>query len=81
MPITIAPRNYLVSHPAWTGRGSGELKMGIKKTAPVAFRKSGVATGTAPLAITAARFFGLDAGDWSMIFLGLALSALLLALA
>ncbi len=55
-------------------------KMGIQKTVPVAFRKSGVATGTAPLAITVARLFGLDAGDWSMILLGLALSGLLLAL-
>ena len=54
--------------------------MGVRKTVPVALEKSGVATGAAPLYITAARFFGLDAGDWSMIFVGLALSGLLLAL-
>ena len=54
--------------------------MGIQKTVPVAFGKSGVATATAPLAITVARLFGLDTGDWSMILLGLALSSLLLAL-
>ena len=54
--------------------------MGLQKTVPVAFKKSGVATGTAPLAITVARLFGLDAGDWSMIFIGLGLTALLLVL-
>ena len=63
------------------GSGKRGTKMGVQKTVPVAFKKSGVATGTAPFAITVARLFGLDAGDWSMIFLGLALSALLLALA
>jgi hypothetical protein len=57
------------------------MKMGEQKTVPVAFRKSGVATGTAPLAITVGRLFGLDAGDWSMILFGVAMSALLLALA
>jgi hypothetical protein len=36
-----------------------------------------MATGAA---ITAARLFGLDAGDWSMILFGVALAALLLAL-
>ena len=55
--------------------------MGEQKTVPVAFRKSGVVTDTASVAITAPRLFGLDAGDWSMILLGLALSALLLVLA
>jgi hypothetical protein len=54
--------------------------MGMRRTVPVAFGKSGVATGTAPLAITVSRLFGLDTGDWSMILLGLALSGLLLAL-
>jgi hypothetical protein len=64
------------------GSGKRGTKMGIQKTVvPVAFRNSGVATGTAPFAITVARLFGLDAGDWSMIFIGLALSAVLLALA
>jgi hypothetical protein len=55
------------------------MKMVLRETVSVAFEKSGVATGAAPLAITAARFFGLDAGDWSMIFVGLALSGFLLA--
>ena len=45
----------------------GECKVGRRKTASVALANSGVATGAAPLAIAAARFFGLDAGDWSMI--------------
>jgi hypothetical protein len=40
----------------------------------VTFSQSGVA-------ITVVRLFGLDAGDWSMILLGLALSALLLVYA
>ena len=61
--------------------GKRGMKMGVPETVPVAFERSGVATGTAPLAITVARFSGLDAGDWSLIFVGLALSALLLALA
>jgi hypothetical protein len=55
--------------------------MSEEKTVSVAFRKSGVATEVAPHAIAIARLFGLDAGDWSMILLGLALAALLLALA
>jgi hypothetical protein len=62
------------------GLGKRGVKMGVRQTVPVAFEKSGVVTGAAPLAITAARFFGLDAGDWSMIFVGLALSGLFLAL-
>ncbi len=53
--------------------------MGEGQTVPVGFEKSGVATGAAPFAITAARFFGLDAGDWSLIFVGLVLSGLFLA--
>ena len=57
------------------------MKVWVRATVPVVFEKSGVTTGTAPLAISAARFFGLDAGDWSMILLGLALTAVLLALA
>jgi|HubBroStandDraft_2_1064218.scaffolds.fasta_scaffold1926885_1 hypothetical protein len=60
--------------------GKKGIKMGDERTVPVVFRKSGVTTDTAPLAITVARLFGLDAGDWSMILLGLALSALLLVL-
>jgi hypothetical protein len=61
--------------------GKRGTKVGEHKTVPGAFRKSGVATGTAPFAITAVRLFGLDAGDWSMILLGLMLSAVLLTLA
>ena len=61
--------------------GKAGTKMWVQKTVPVAFRKSGVVTDTASVAITAPRLFGLDAGDWSMILLGLALSALLLVLA
>jgi hypothetical protein len=55
--------------------------MAERKTVPMAFSQSGVATDTASVAITVARLFGLDAGDWSMILLGLALSALLLVFA
>jgi hypothetical protein len=55
--------------------------MGEQKTVPVAFKKSGVATDTAFVAIRMARLFGLDAGDWSMILLGVALSAFILVLA
>jgi hypothetical protein len=60
--------------------GKRGVKMGVRQTVPVAFEKSGVATGAAPVSITGARLFGLDAGDWSMIFVGLALSGLFLAL-
>ena len=55
--------------------------MGKQQTMPIAFRKSGLASGTVPLGTTASRVFGLDAGDWSMILVGLALSALMLVLA
>lgn len=48
-----------------------------RKKTSVALTNSGMATGAA---ITAARLFGLDAGDWSMILFGVALAALLLAL-
>jgi hypothetical protein len=54
--------------------------MGVRQTVPVAFEKSGVATGADPFAVSAGRLFGLDAGDWSMIFVGLALSGFFLAL-
>jgi hypothetical protein len=68
--------------PSSLGRvGERGDKMGKLKTVLVAFKKSGVATDTASIAITVTRLFGLDAGDWSMILLGLALSALLLVLA
>jgi hypothetical protein len=57
------------------------MKMRERKTVPVAFRKSGVATDAASVAINVARLFGLDAGDSSMILLRRALSALLLVFA
>jgi hypothetical protein len=72
----------IASCPFQHGRvGKAGTKMGERTTVPVAFRKSGAATDTVSVAITVARLFGLDAGDWTMILLGLALSALLLALA
>lgn len=52
--------------------------MGGRQMAPVVSEKLGVATGAAP---PASRFFGLDVGDWSMIFVGLALSGFFLAFA
>jgi hypothetical protein len=57
------------------------MKMRERETVPVAFSQSGVATDTVSVAITGARLFGLDVGDWAMILLGLALSALLLTFA
>jgi len=54
--------------------------MGVKKT-PIVFRKLGVTTGTAPFTMTARRrLFGLDVGDWSMVFVSLAFIGLLLTL-
>lgn len=55
------------------------MTMGVRRTVPVACKQSGVATGVAPFAMSAARFLGLDAGDWSTIFVGLALSGFFLA--
>jgi hypothetical protein len=46
----------------------------------VAAEKSGVAAAANPAAVSPARLFGLDAGDWSMMFFGLVAVALLLAL-
>ena len=54
--------------------------MEIQKAILTAFRRSGAKTGTAPFAMTARRFFGLDVRDWSVLLLGLALVGLLLAL-
>jgi hypothetical protein len=55
--------------------------MGVRKLVKAAVKRLLVATSTAPFGLTATgRLFGLDAGDWSMIFVGLALSGLLLAL-
>lgn len=48
------------------------------RAASVAFKRSGLATEGGAAAISAGRLFGLDAGDWSMIALGLAFSVLLL---
>lgn len=56
----------------------GKGMMGGRQMAPVVSEKLGVATGAAP---PASRFFGLDVGDWSMIFVGLALSGFFLAFA
>lgn len=50
------------------------------KTASAAFKTQGMAAETATAVIGAGRLFGLDAGDWSMIAVGLALSAVLLIL-
>jgi hypothetical protein len=72
----------IASCPFQHGRvGKTGTKMWKRKTVPVAFGQSPVESHTASVAITVARLFGLDAGDWSMIFLGLALSGLLLAFA
>jgi hypothetical protein len=62
------------------GLGKRGMKMGVRQTVPVAFEKSGVAAGADPFAVGPGRFFGLDAGDWSTIFVGLALSGFFLAL-
>jgi hypothetical protein len=52
-----------------------------QRTIPTAFSRSGVeTTGTAPIPMTARRLCGLDVGDWSIIFFGIALVGLLLAL-
>jgi hypothetical protein len=56
------------------------MKMELRDAISVPFKDPGLKTAAAPLAVPAARFFGLDGGDWSTIFLGLALSGLLLAL-
>ena len=53
--------------------------MRVEKTVPVACETSGMAIGTAPHAMSVARLFGLDTGDWAMILCGLALSGLLFA--
>jgi hypothetical protein len=63
------------------GSGKSGTKDGGTEDGADGFQSVGVATDTASVAITVARLFGLDAGDWSMILLGLALSALLLVFA
>jgi hypothetical protein len=55
--------------------------MGVRKVVKTAVNRLRVATGIAPFALAApGRLFGLNAGDWSMILVGLALSGLVLAL-
>jgi uncharacterized membrane protein YczE len=54
--------------------------MSAQKTIPIAFTTSGADLGSAPFAVTARRLFGLDGGDWSIVFLGIALAGSLLAL-
>ena len=55
--------------------------MKARELGAAVFKKSAVASATGPCAAPATgRLLGLDIGDWSMIFLGLALSGLLLAL-
>lgn len=51
------------------------------KTGAGAFKNERVGLTAAPLAMAASgRLLGLDAGDWSMMVLGLALSGFLLVL-
>lgn len=54
--------------------------MRAQESAPPAVKNQDIALDAAPLATAAGRLFGLDAGDWSMVLLGLLLSGLLLAL-
>jgi hypothetical protein len=55
--------------------------MRVRKFIGAAVNRLRFATGTAPFALTAtSRFFGLNAGDWSMILVGLVLSGLVLTL-
>jgi hypothetical protein len=54
--------------------------MEAQKRSLIAFSRSGPEIRTAPFAMTARRFFGLDVGDWSIVLLGIALVSLMLAL-
>jgi hypothetical protein len=57
-------------------------KMNGNETGAAALKNPAIGLKTAPVTMTAAgRLLGLNAGDWSMIVLGLLLSALLMALA
>jgi len=52
-----------------------------RETVTAAFKNGAIGLRPAPLAMTAAgRLLGLNAGDWSIIVLGLLLSGLLMAL-
>jgi hypothetical protein len=63
-------------------RANVRVKMSRRETVPAAVENGTMGlAGVAPLAMTeSGRLLGLDAGDWSMILLGLVLSVLLLAL-
>lgn len=55
--------------------------MGTQESAAPAVKNQDMALRASPLAATAAgRLLGLDAGDWSMVLLGLVLTAVVLAL-
>ena len=59
----------------------GELKeMTVRPAISAASGNLGVTTGVAPLRITTGRFLCLNVGDWSVVFVGLGMAALLLAL-
>jgi hypothetical protein len=56
-------------------------EMSEQKPVPIGATTSAMALDAHPLAISAAaRLLGLDAGDWSIIIIGLAFSCLLLTL-
>jgi len=54
--------------------------MEAQKTIAMVFGRLGPENRTAPFAMTARRFFGLDVGDWAIVLLGIALVSLMLAL-
>jgi hypothetical protein len=59
----------------------GSMKaMEAQKTIAMVFSRLSPENRTAPFAMTARRFFGLDIGDWSIVLLGIALVSLMLAL-
>jgi hypothetical protein len=49
----------------------------VQKTVPTALRRAELSIKTTSIAGTASRLFGLDAGDWSILVIGLALAILL----
>jgi hypothetical protein len=54
--------------------------MRVSKTVSAAFKSPAMAVGPGPFPTSVAgRLFGLDAGDWSMVLLGLVISGLMLA--
>jgi len=55
--------------------------MSASKKIPTAFRQLNAKVGIKRFAMTGGgRFFGLDVGDWSVVFVGVALVGLLLTL-